>query len=249
MNAIRTLLPHESIVYLGDTARLPYGNKPPEILLRYARENAEFLKKQSIKILVIACHTASSMTFTALRESLDIPVIGITEQGVEATHQLCTPLSEPLSIAILGTKATIQSQFYQKALRAKLPHARLFPIACPLFVPLVEEGLITHPLTLMAIRETLKPLNTHCIQALLLACTHYPLLENALREVMGPDCLLIDPAMACAQHVQTFLTEHHLLNPSKTAPQYQFYVSEDPTKFREYGRLFFKDPIEELYQT
>lgn len=248
MKAIKTRLPYENIVYFGDTARLPYGNKPPETLLRYAKENATFLKQQGIKALVIACHTASSVTFTALKEALDIPVIGITEQGVEATHRLCAPLPASLSLAILGTKATIQSQFYQIALRTKLPEARLLPIACPLFVPLVEEGFIAHPLTQLAIRETLKALEGHPVHALLLACTHYPLLENALREVLGPSCLFIDPAMACAEQVEALLKEQHLLNPSRTLPQYRFYVSDDPAKFKEYGHLFF-NPIEELYQT
>lgn len=244
MRAIRTLLPHEHIIYFGDTARLPYGSKSPDTILRYSRENAAFLKDLGIKVLVIACHTACSVALEQLRESLDIPIIGIIEQGVEEIARV----SKTGQIAILGTRATISSGVYQQHLQKKLPTASISPISCPLFVPLVEEGYIDHPLTDLAVQEYLRPLKLKTVDAVLLGCTHYPLLHAMIQKELGPNVSLVDPADTCAEKTKEILIEHMLLNETKGRPHYQFYVSDDPEKFRLHGKNFLNYPIEHVLQ-
>lgn len=244
MRAIRTLLPHEHIIYFGDTARLPYGSKSPDTILRYSRENATFFKDLGVKVLVIACHTACSVAFEQLRESLDIPIIGIIEQGVEEIARI----SKTGQIAVLGTRATISSGVYQQQLQKKIPTASISPISCPLFVPLVEEGYIDHPLTDLAVQEYLRPLKMKAVDAVLLGCTHYPLLHSMIQKELGPDVFLIDPANRCAAKTKEILIEHLLLNETQEPPQYQFYVSDDPEKFRLHGKNFLNYPIEHVLQ-
>ncbi len=244
MRAIRDLLPQENIIYFGDTARLPYGNKSPETILRYSKENADFLKSLGIKLLIIACNTASSIALSHLRSSLDIPIIGITEQGLEAVVRS----SKTGQIAILGTRATIASGFYQHNIPKKLPFAQVNPICCPLFVPLVEEGYIDHPLTSMAIQEYLAPLKTQPIDTILLGCTHYPLLHAMIQKELGPQVSLIDPAAMCAEKTKEILIKHNLLNQNQAGPLYQFYVSDDPERFRRHGEIFLSHPIENVLQ-
>lgn len=244
MRAIRTLLPYENIVYFGDTARLPYGSKSPETILRYSLENAEFLENLGVKVLVIACHTACSIALEHLRASLDIPIIGITEQGIEEIART----SKTGQIAILGTRATISSGVYQQNIQKKLPSANISPICCPLFVPLVEEGYINHPMTDMIVQEYLSPLKTLAIETVLLGCTHYPLLHAIIQKELGPNVSLIDPAATCAEKTKEILEEHHLLNNGDQSPSYQFYVSDDPDRFRHHGQTFLNYPIEHVLQ-
>ncbi len=244
MRAIRSLLPQENIIYFGDTARLPYGNKSADTILRYSRENADFLQNQGIKVLVIACHTACSAALDHLRDSLDIPIIGIVEQGVEEISRV----SKTGQIAILGTRATISSGVYQHQIQKKIPHANISPISCPLFVPLVEEGYIEHPLTNMAVQEYLRPLKMKAVDAVLLGCTHYPLLDALIQKELGPHVALVDPAATCAEKTKEILIEHHLLNSSAESPHYQFYVSDNPEQFRLHGKNFLNYPIEHVHQ-
>lgn len=243
MRAIRELLPFENILYFGDTARLPYGAKSKETILRYSLESTSFLSMQGIKALVIACNTASSAALDSIRESLNIPVIGITEQGVEEVlHYL--PSSK---VGILGTRATIASGLYQRQLLTRNPTIQLFPTACPLFVPLAEEGYIDHAITRLIAHEYLDPLRQHNIQGALLGCTHYPLLRSTIQQALGPDVLLIDPATACAEKTRQILIEEDLLNPSQDPPHYRFLVSDDPEKFRLLGPIFLNHPIHHVF--
>ncbi len=242
MRAIRTLLPNEHITYFGDTARLPYGSKSPDTILRYSQENATFLKDLGVKALVIACHTACSVALEYLRENLNIPIIGIIDEGVEEIARV----SKTGQIAVLGTRATISSGVYQQYLKKKIPTANISPIPCPLFVPLIEEGYIDHPLTDLAVQEYLGPLKMRAVDAVLLACTHYPLLRTMIQKELGPDVLLVDPADTCAARTKELLVEHMLLNEMQERPQYQFYVSEDPEKFQFYGKNFLNYPIEHV---
>lgn len=242
MRSIRDVLPHENIIYFGDTARLPYGSKSSETILRYSKENAEFLKDLGIKVLVIACHTACSIALEYLREVLDIPVIGIVEQGVEEIARV----SKTGQIAILGTRVTISSGVYQQQLQKLIPHANISPISCPLFVPLVEEGYIDHPLTNLAVQEYLGPLKVKPVDTVLLGCTHYPLLYNLIQQELGPSVQLVDPAYTCATKTKEILEQHLLLNESKSSPHYQFYVSDDPEKFKLHGKNFLNYPIEHI---
>lgn len=240
MRAIRELMPNENIIYFGDTARLPYGSKSTQTILRYSLENAAFLQSQGIKILVNACHTSCTASLDHIRKASSVPVVGITEQGIEEVARLF-PEGK---IGILATRATINSGTYQQQLLERCPSMELFPIACPLFVPLVEEGYVEHPLSKLAAQEYLRHLKNERIQGLLLGCTHYPLLESVIRQELGPNVHLIDPATACAQKICQILTESNLLTNTATLPHYQFFVSDDPEKFRLHGKAFLNYPID-----
>jgi glutamate racemase len=244
MRAIRELMPYENIIYFGDTARLPYGSKSAETILRYSLENASFLEKQGIKVLVIACNTSCSAALEEVRKVTQIPVIGITEQGVEEVRRL-VPEGK---IAILGTRATITSGIYQHQILSQSSLLELFPISCPLFVPLVEEGYVEHPMSALVVQEYLRPLKGRGIHGVLLGCTHYPLLQSTIQSVLGTDVLLIDPAGACAEKTRSVLAGKKLLNPSSHLPHYQFFVSDDPEKFRLLGKTFLNYPIEHVSQ-
>lgn len=242
MNAIRHALPHENIIYFGDTARLPYGNKSRETILRCVVECAHFLLSKKIKLLVIACHSACSYALDQLLLTFPLPVIGVIPPAVEQLKLL--PRAQ--KIAILGTRATIASGVYQDQVKEQLPSAFVTAIPCPLFVPLVEEGYTHHPLTEMAVQEYLRPLREDRVDAALLGCTHYPLLSGMIQKELGERVALIDPALACANKVAEVLQEKDLLNPQTEPPRYEFYVSDDPTKFRQLGQQFLSYPIEDV---
>ena len=234
MKAIRDLLPNEDLIYLGDAARLPYGNKSPATVIRYTLESARFLAGQKIKLIVIACHTAASVSLDALEQELYIPVIGVIEP--------CLPdLIESASrgvIGVLATRATISSQVYQKALQSYDPAIGVIGVACPLFVPLVEEGLMVGSIASETVKHYLAPLKAKGVNTLLLGCTHYPLLQKEIQEFMGPSCRLIDPSIHCAHFVKAFLMGRRLLNPSNAPSQSLFFTTDDPEKFQELGPKF-----------
>jgi glutamate racemase len=242
MRAIRTVLPHENIIYFGDTARLPYGSKSRETILRYSIENSSFLIAQGIKVLVIACNTVCSAAFDELQRMFSIPLIGIIGSGVEETIRL----TRGGQIAILGTRQTISSGVYQQQIGNILPHAQISAISCPLFVPLVEEGYIEHPLAEMVIQEYLRPLKRKEIDTVLLGCTHYSILQTHIQKALGDQVLLVDPAMNCAEKLGTLLKESGLENLNRDLPHYQFFVSDDPEKFRLLGKAFLNYPIEHV---
>lgn len=242
MKAIRHLLPHENIIYFGDTAHLPYGTKSRETILRYSLEIATFLSEQKIKILVVACHTACSFALAELQTTLKIPVIGITTPTIEKVVQSSTSGK----IAILGTRGTISSGMYQKSIQTLAPQAQVLGIPCQLLVSLVEEGFLDHPLTHLALREYFKPLDPHDIDTLVLGCTHFPLLIEPIQKALPSHINIIDPSHLCAETVKNYLHFSSLLNPVKAFPTDQFFVSDDPEKFRLLGTLFLDRSIESV---
>jgi glutamate racemase len=242
MRHIRTLLPKENIHYFGDTARLPYGNKSPETIFNYCVENVSFLIQQKIKILVIACHTACTTALQRLKQHYPIPIIGVMEQGIEEVVRA----TRSQKIGIAGTRTTIASRVYQKHIQDLLPTAEIHAVACPLFVPIVEEGLSDHAIASLMIHDYFSPLRTAGIDTLLLGCTHYPLLHTLMRKELGDEVILIDPAIGCAEKTRQLLTEADLLNEGKEPPQEIFYVSDDPEKFRLLGKTFLNNPIDTI---
>lgn len=243
MNQIARTLPHEHLIYFGDTARLPYGAKSPETIIRYSIENGIFLIRQKIKILVVACNTASSHALENLQQIFSVPVIGMIEPGAK----MAVESSKNKRIAVLGTKGTIQSQAYQKAILQFEPKAEIFPVACPLFVPLVEEGWLDHQAAQLVVKEYLKPLKESKIDTLLLGCTHYPLLHDLIRREVGEEITIIDSAIACANAVKNQLSEKKLGSRKQEKPKYSFYVSDDPCKFQSLGSSFLGMPIENVF--
>lgn len=239
MQQLVKVLPIESMIYLGDTARLPYGAKSPETIVRYSIENTVFLMQKNIKVLIVACNTASAHALESLQKIFNVPIIGVINPGAESAVQA----TRHGRIAVLGTKGTIQSQSHQKAILQLAPRALVFPIACPLFVPLVEEDCLDHPATPLIIQEYLKPLKEHHVDTVLLGCTHYPLLKNLIRSEIGEEIVIVDSATSCAEKVVEFLSNAGLQKLNNSLPTYRYFVSDDPKKFQLLGRSFLGMPI------
>ncbi len=233
------VLPHERFIYFGDTARVPYGNKSRQTIIRYSIENTICLLEKNIKLLVIACNTVSALALSKLRQLFTIPIVDVIEPGAEKA----AAMTRHQHIAVLGTRATIQSGAYQTAIRKLIPQAALFPIACPLFVPLVEELWMDHPAAHLIVQEYLSPLKTESIDTVLLGCTHYPLLSSLIQQEMGPSVQLVDSASTCADQVKSILQQRQLLSPILQG-QHQYFVSDDPGKFRVFGERLFGHSLE-----
>jgi glutamate racemase len=233
-------LPHESIVYFGDTARVPYGPKSPDTVRRYSREIAGFLREQGVKSIVIACNTATAHALTVLRDEMEMPVIGVVEPGARAA----VAATKRGHIGVIGTVGTIKSGAYERAIRALNPDLLVTPRACPLFVPLVEEGWTDHEATRLIAREYLETMVEAEIDTLVLGCTHYPLLKPLLRDVLGPDVQLIDSAEETAAETARTLAAAQLATVPNAEPDYRFIASDDPLQFLQLGQRFLGGSME-----
>jgi glutamate racemase len=206
VKALRDLLPNENISYLGDTARVPYGNKSAETVERYSLELANILTKEDAKVIVVACNTVSSVSIPKLRANVEVPVIGVIEPGAQAA--IATTRNR--HVGVIGTRATIRSGAYENALRALNIHVRVTSQACPLLVPLIEEGLLNDKLTDQAIARYLDPMIAEGIDTLVLGCTHYPLLTGAMARVLKRQIMVVDSAHNCARAVEEMLDRQSL---------------------------------------
>jgi glutamate racemase len=233
-------LPHESLVYFGDTARVPYGPKSPDTVRRYSREIAAFLSDQGVKSIVIACNTATAHALNVLRDEMPMPVIGVVEPGARAAVAATTGGH----IGVIGTVGTIKSGAYERAIRAINPDVMITARACPLFVPLVEEGWTEHDATRVVAREYLEPLIAADIDTLVLGCTHYPLLKPILREVLGERVKLIDSAEETAAETARMLASREIAAPAEADPTYRFVASDDPLQFLQLGQRFLGGTME-----
>jgi len=239
--ALKEKMPSERIIYLGDTARLPYGSKSAETIVRFSDGNALFLLTKNVKMIVVACNSASSYAVSYLQEKLDIPVLGVIEPGAEAAA-----MAGREKIGIIGTAATIKSRSYEKAILEKKPEIPVLSKACPLFVPLVEEGWIDHRVTRLVAEEYLLPLKDEGIDALVLGCTHYPVLKNVIEQVLGKGVTLIDSAITTAAKTASILKSLGWLNNEKSNLPDEFYVTDFPDRFRRVGEIFLNRKIEKV---
>jgi glutamate racemase len=239
LRALTEALPREDFIYLGDTARLPYGTKSNEVILRYSRENSEFLLAKGIKILVVACNTSSAVAVAEISRLTVIPVIGVIEPGAAAA----ATVSRNGKIGVIGTDATIASGAYTRAIHALRPRAEIYTRACPLLVPLVEEGWTENEIAQRTVAFYLESLKQSGIDTLLLGCTHYPLLRGLFERVLGPGVRIVDSAGATAVAVSNRLTALRLARPSGTGSQ-SFFVTETPDRFVRVGRRFIGDRVE-----
>lgn len=226
-------LPHEKLLYVGDTARVPYGTKSPETIRRYALQIAFFLMQKRVKAIVVACNTASALALKSLK-SLPIPILGVIEPGARAAI-LST---EKMRVGVIGTPATVNSHAYKAAIQSHAPRARVWETACPLFVPLVEEGWTENPVTIQVARTYLKPILKNRIDTLVLGCTHYPLLKKTLQRVAGKSIRLIDSAEETAREVEQLLRKTNQLNPSPRRGSATYYVTDKPASFSRLGQQF-----------
>ncbi|HUX33364.1 MAG TPA: glutamate racemase [Gemmatimonadaceae bacterium] len=235
-------LPHESIVYFGDTARVPYGNKGPDTVQRYSREIADFLESRGVKAIVVACNTATAHALPMLRAERAIPVIGVVEPGARAA----VAATAAGAIGVIGTAGTVRSGAYERAIHALRPDARVTAQACPLFVPLVEEGWTDRDATGLIAREYLAPVVAAHVDTLVLGCTHYPLLKPLLHEVLGPDVRLIDSAEETAAETARVLAEQGIAAAPGATPAYHFVCSDDPSRFLALGQRFLGSAIDDV---
>jgi glutamate racemase len=209
VRAVQQLLPAENILYLGDTARLPYGSKSPETIRNFAAEDVRFLLSKGVKAIVVACNTATAHALPMLQETFSIPILGVIESGVEAA--LANP--EAQRIGIIGTRGTIGSHVYQHALAQRRTGLVIHGVATPLLVPFIEENWLEHQALKAVLQSYLAPLIDKGIDTLLLACTHYPLLVNLLQQLLPSEVRLVDSAMTCAGHLRQELERLNLLQP------------------------------------
>ena len=235
-------LPHESIIYFGDTARVPYGNKSPETVQRYSGEIADFLEHRGVKAIVVACNTATAHALPVLVAERSVPVIGVVEPGARAA----VAASRGGRIGVIGTLGTVRSGAYERAIHTLRPDASVTARPCPLFVPLVEEGWTEHAAARIVAREYLAPLVQDHIDTLVLGCTHYPLLKPLLRDELGADVRLIDSAEETAAETARVLRGRGLEAPASAEPHYHFVSSDTPAQFRELGQRFLGRAIDEV---
>ena len=232
-------LPWESIVYFGDTARIPYGTKSESIVRRYALEDSFFLLDKNVKVVVVACNTASAIAVPMLKQILPVPVIGVIEPGAQAAVQY----SKNKKIGVIGTAATIRSHSYNKEIQALAPEAQIISQACPLFVPMVEEGWTDDETTYLVAKRYLQGLRQNKIDTLILGCTHYPLLKNAIQKTVGSKVKLIDSGVETATAVEQILNKNKLLVDVEQIPKNYFYLSDMPYKFQEIAERFLERSI------
>jgi glutamate racemase len=233
-------LPHERIIYFGDTARVPYGPKSPDTVRRYSHEISTFLTSQDVKAIVVACNTATAHALPMLQSEVSVPVIGVVEPGARAA----VAASRRRELGVIGTAGTIGSGAYERAIRKIAPDAHILARACPLFVPLVEEGWVDKDATRLIAREYLGPLQDAGVDTLVLGCTHYPLLKPLLAEVLGADVVLIDSAHETAAEAARVLAARGLLATPNDPPVHRFIASDAPDHFLRLGQRFLGSTIE-----
>ncbi|MBA4371883.1 MAG: glutamate racemase [Thermodesulfovibrio sp.] len=239
LKEIISRLPGEGTIYLGDTARVPYGIRSPETVTRYSFENTRFLFSRGIKLLVIACNTASSVSLEAVRQSVPVPVIGVIEPGARAA----AAATRNKKIGVIGTDATVRSNAYPSAIRSIDDTIEVYSLPCPLFVPLVEEGWTEGAVAELTAETYLSDMRGKGIDTLVLGCTHYPLLKNILSQIMGPGVTLIDSAIETAAAIRSALAAHAMLRDTPGGGSREFYVTDSPEKFVRVGERFLGSSI------
>jgi glutamate racemase len=239
---IMTRLPGESIIYFGDTARVPYGPKSPDTVQRYSREITAWLIEEGVKVVVVACNTATAHALGALQADFAIPVIGVVEPGARAAARV----SGSGHIGVIGTAGTIASGAYERAIHAARGNAAIMAAACPLFVPLVEEGWLDDDATRLVAHRYLDPLRAAAVDTLVLGCTHYPLLKPLISETMGESVRLIDSAEETAAETCRVLAEMGLAADPASTPIHRFVASDAPDHFLRQGQRFLGETIERV---
>ena len=240
LTVVRSLiewLPGYDIIYFGDTARTPYGSKSPETVIKYALENTEFLLSKGAKIIVMACNTASSVAADSVAERFDIPIFEVVTPATEKAVKT----SKKLRVGVIGTRATVKSGIYEKKITAMHPEAKVYSAACPLLVPLVEEGWLKKPETVMIIKKYLHPLKVRQIDTLILGCTHYPLLKDKIQRKIGKRVTVIDSSTTVAEKVKDFLDAHTEVDNLLTKEgEFRLFVSDVTDQFEKIAKTTLK---------
>lgn len=234
-------LPNEDIIYFGDTARVPYGIKSKETVIRFSIEDALFLLKQNVKLICVACNTVSSVALPVIKHHFKVPIVGVISPGArEAVYA-----TQNKRIGVIGTRGTIKSRTYENEIKQLDKKISVTAIACPLFVPFVEEGWLDGDVVLNVARKYLKPLKDASVDTVILGCTHYPLLKAVIKKVLGRDIILIDSAKQVAIEVKKILSAENLLNNSRRG-KHRFYVSDNPEWFSGLAKRFLGRPLKNV---
>ncbi|MBN1381402.1 MAG: glutamate racemase [Deltaproteobacteria bacterium] len=245
VRAMMERIPFENIIYFGDTARTPYGVKSPETINQYASEITKFLLDFDVKLLIIACNTMAAVAYETVQDISPVPVLEVIDAGARTA----VSTTQKKQVGVIGTPATINSNVYARAIHKHDASVRVFSQACPLFVPLVEEGWLDHTVTRLTVQEYMKPVVAERIDTLVLGCTHYPLIKPLLQEVAGQEVFLVDSAEAIADMTADILAEQNLGTPSQEPPEYRFYVSDVPYRFQTIGERFLGRTLTNIHLT
>ncbi|MFW6134301.1 MAG: glutamate racemase [Elusimicrobiota bacterium] len=240
LKEVANKLNNENIIYFGDTAHLPYGNKSRNTVSKYSYAIAEFLKLKNIKLMVVACNTASVFALESLREKFNIPIIGVVDSGVNAAVR-----EAKNSVGIIGTYATVKSKVYENKIRKINSKIQIYSRSCPLFVPLVEEGWLDHPVTKRVAEIYLNNLKEK-IDSIILACTHYPMIKNVISETLGREIAIIDSAVEVAKEVKNKVSEMKMENKTNKKQEIKYFVSDSPELFKKEGTIFMGKRIENV---
>ena len=240
MREIIRLLPNENIVYFGDSARVPYGSKSKSNIIHFSEQIIRFLQTKNVKAIVIACNTASALALDAVRDEFDVPIIGVVVPGARAAVES----TRNQRVGVIGTDATVSSGMYTSVIHQMNPSIQVTEKACPLFVPLVEEGFKEHKVTGEVIEYYLQSMKESDIAAMILGCTHYPMLRSRIAQYMGEKIHIVNPAYETAMDLKALLEKEDLLNEEEGA-QYQFYVSDAAEKFRRFANTVMPFDITE----
>lgn len=242
MREIMEQLPYENLIYFGDTARIPYGSRSEQTIKKYAHQCATFLKSKNVKTIVVACNTASSIALEDLQKSFEIPVIGVIDPGSRSA----ATVTKNGHIGVIGTTATINSGAYQNRIMKYKHDSEVIGIPCPLFVSIIEEGWEYSNVAELTAEKYLAELFEHDVDTLVLGCTHYPILRYTIKKVVGPYVKLVNPAFETAKDLKQLLIEKNLLNENYEFPNYEYFVSDAPERFRRIGGNFLKKEINNL---
>ena len=243
LKEIMKITPNENIVYFGDTARVPYGSKSRDTVIRYSRQIIHFLKEQQVKAIVIACNTASAFALDAVQHEQDIPVLGVIGAGAKVAAYT----TKNKIVGVIGTDGTIRSKAYNIEIAKIDPEIKIVDKACPLFVPIVEEGWANTDIASLTARRYLEELMDKGIDSLVLGCTHYPLLKRTIGEIVGENVKLVNPARETAKDLKRILENDNILREeTEEDPKYEYYVSDIPEKFASIAEEFLKKEIDDI---
>jgi len=234
VRALKRQLPGEDIVYYGDTARVPYGTKSKKSIIDFSIENTRALLKHNVKMIIVACNSSSSYALNILKKEFHVPIIGVIHAGAKKA----VTLTKNKRVGVIATCATITSCAYTKAIKRHDKEVRVFTRTCPLFVPLVEEGWFTQPVSTNIAKEYLASLKRANIDTLILGCTHYPLLKSVIQKVMGTKVVLVDSAREIASEVKNYLKDAESLKVLKRKPRYKFLITDRPQEFKRIAKNF-----------
>lgn len=239
---LRDLLPHEDIVYFGDTARLPYGIKSEDVVKRFAFEDSHFLLEYDVKIIVVACNTVGSTAIHLLEEYLDIPVIGVMQPGADA----CVKKTKNKKVGVIGTSTTIRSGKYKQKIHELDNTIKVIDQACPLFVPLVEEGFFEDEATHLIAKRYLDKFTENSVDTLILGCTHYPVIRNTIQRIVGEEVVMVDSGEETAKFVKKYLESNNLCTSKSTKSELKIYVSDLSHKFQEIAERFLQNSLSHI---